>query len=304
MLKQNKLLVVNGYGKIKKPSIHPEASNWLTRVTANNGTVSETTLMAVSNFCISIDNANLRDKFYRLNLFCGNMDINLSAVRTPLYLSPSPNSTLGNNIDINVNFVGGDYIETGTSGGLQGNSTNKFLRTGLLGNILSQDDCHLSLYGDTLAGEISTRPSPRPIGVRTSVSLARIEIYTGNNFAPALAFVSSNTGTFSASGPPITAGHIIGTSISNQDIRVFANGSQSGNTTTVTRDVTGVVPIEFLIFALNVGSYSGSTVTGSAFNHTAARLSAYSIGKGLTTQQSNAFYIALHSFQTSLGRQK
>lgn len=58
---------------------HPEAQDWRNRVITNGGTVSGSTLTAVSNFCRSIDAAGLRDRFYRLNLFCGT---GLSAARS------------------------------------------------------------------------------------------------------------------------------------------------------------------------------------------------------------------------------
>jgi hypothetical protein len=50
---------------------HPEARAWIDNVYANGGTVSPSTASAVNDFCNSIDAAGLRDRFYRLNLFCG-----------------------------------------------------------------------------------------------------------------------------------------------------------------------------------------------------------------------------------------
>jgi hypothetical protein len=70
-----------------------EAQSWINRVYANGGTVSAATAGAVNEFCNTIDRFGaLRSVFYRLNLFCGNSDANLIAVRTPLYLSPNRTS--------------------------------------------------------------------------------------------------------------------------------------------------------------------------------------------------------------------
>jgi hypothetical protein len=54
-----------------RSTIHPEAADWANRVRANGGSVSGSTLTAVSRFCASISAAGIRDRFYRLNLFCG-----------------------------------------------------------------------------------------------------------------------------------------------------------------------------------------------------------------------------------------
>jgi len=106
--------------KLLRPrsTIHPEAADWANRVRANSGSVSGTTLNAVSKFCASISSAGIRDRFYRLNLFCGT---GLAACLMPLYRGPSLGGTqYGGTTDTNNGpFVSGDYTETGTSGGLK-----------------------------------------------------------------------------------------------------------------------------------------------------------------------------------------
>ena len=67
------------------PRIHHDALDWVRRVVANGGSCSQSTLRAASAFCDSIDRAGIRDRFYRLNLFAGNSDASLNAVRTPLF---------------------------------------------------------------------------------------------------------------------------------------------------------------------------------------------------------------------------
>lgn len=59
-----------------------DAQNWIDRVYANAGTVSQSTAQAVNAFCNAVDAAGLREKFLRLNLFCGS---NLNAALVPLY---------------------------------------------------------------------------------------------------------------------------------------------------------------------------------------------------------------------------
>jgi hypothetical protein len=96
-----------------------DAQGWINRVYANGGTVSAATAGAVNEFCNTIDRAgNLRTAFYRLNLFCGNSDANLIAVRTPLYLSPNRTSANlfqhGNDLTNTVWQGGGGGIFTKT----------------------------------------------------------------------------------------------------------------------------------------------------------------------------------------------
>ncbi len=67
-----------------------DAQDWVNRVYANGGTVSASTAAAVNTLCDSLDAASLRDRFYRLNLFCGS---NLNAALVPLYLTPDKTVT-------------------------------------------------------------------------------------------------------------------------------------------------------------------------------------------------------------------
>jgi len=69
---------------------HPEAKAWRTAALANGGTVSASTMQAVSDFCAAIDAAGIRSSFLRLNLVCGG---NLAAARTPLYRGASATGT-------------------------------------------------------------------------------------------------------------------------------------------------------------------------------------------------------------------
>ena len=69
---------------VKKALVKPnaDAADWIRRVEANGGTVSTSTANAVTDFCNAIDAAGIRDRFYRLNLFCGT---GLNAALVPLF---------------------------------------------------------------------------------------------------------------------------------------------------------------------------------------------------------------------------
>lgn len=109
------------------PVYHPEAINWVIRVhgLAVPGEVTYAQLDAVSKFCYAIDAAGIRDRFMRLNLFCGN---NLSAFVVPLYTNTSMNYThVGNAVDTNNNFIYQDI----SLEGLTGDGSTKILETGV-----------------------------------------------------------------------------------------------------------------------------------------------------------------------------
>ena len=137
------------------PTIHHEALDWATRASANGGTISTTTIRAVSEFCRDIEKAQIRSAMYRVNLFCGG---NLSGCLVPLYRGPTFGGTnFGGATDTAVNFVSGDFIETGTGGGLKGNGVNKYLRTTTgTSSIPSLLSSHLSVSGN----EIETSGNP------------------------------------------------------------------------------------------------------------------------------------------------
>ena len=282
---------------------HPEALDWATRVTANGGTVSSTTLAAVDKFCRDIDAASgLRAAILRLNLFCGNSDASLNAVRTPLYLSGSfGGATIGNTIDTNFNFAQGDYQETGSGGGLKGNGTNKYLATGFQpANFPDRTSVHLSSSGTSLetSGDRAFLGSWDALAVQpvSQGTLYSIDIYA--------AYINARAARFSnfTAGPPVqfptvttpgaSESHFIGTRTASNLATIYRGGAfAASNSTSVTPVSTA---FGFFVFAFNAA--------GSPSYFSAGRLRMYSIGNGLTAAQALAFSNAVIAFNTALGR--
>jgi len=272
---------------LAKPYVtNVEAKNWIDRVYDNGGTVSQATANAVSSFCDSIESAGIRDRFYRLNLFAGD---NLNAALVPLYTGPTyGGSTYGNAVDENNNFVSGDYNETGANGGLIGNGSTKYLNTAITPNALpTLATGHISAYavGTTATNDFL-------LGLRSSGNVDFYEITKRGDDRHHAAWGSSNVAY------PINP-------ISNNDGPGFFLASRTAsnlltfyrdaiNIATQTANVTpGGSDRSFVVFAS-----TGSSVTG----HYLGRLSAYSIGDGMTAQQGTDFYNAIQTFQTSLNR--
>jgi hypothetical protein len=263
---------------------HPEAQVWRNAVIANGGTVSGSTLNAVSRFCRSIDAAGIRDRFYRLNLFCGT---GLNAVLVPLYRGQSRTGTqYGNTTDTNNNFVSGDYVETGASGGLLGNLTSKRLNTGLAPSAMPQvATMHISAYRGP-----GSELSRTMISSRNGTDILEIG---RRGDGPHQGVIGLTVSANSANEPsPNDGGHYIATRTSATSLQFRRNnGLVASNTNSVT---PGASAQEFVVFAMVTNG-----VLSTFFPH---RMMAYSIGDGLTASQADAFYTAMQAFQTALGR--
>ena len=268
--------------------VHPEANAWRTAVVANSGSVSASTMKAVSSFCAAIDTAGIRDRFYRLNLFAGT---GLNACLVPLYRGQSRTGTqYGNTTDTNQGpFVSGDYAETGASGGLKGNGSSKYLDTGLAGNTFTAGDRHCSAYWNanpTLTGnrvfigntdttsnvawfDIHSRFSNA--GSETQLTNAANLIHTASNHQQLAQYIGATLAeSYSMGGDKKTLGS-------------FTLGSPTASSS------------NWFIFGINPSLFGGV--------RTDARICTYSVGLSMTDSNALAFYNAVHAFQTALPRQ-
>jgi len=268
----------------------PAASNadaqaWINNVYANGGTVSTATANAVNTFCTSIESAGIRDRFYRLNLFAGT---GLSAALVPLFRGPSLGGTqFGNATDTNVNFVSGDYVETGASGGLVGNGSSKYLQTGLQssawitgGNVRS----HLSVYKRT-----STN-SGVLLSARSTTLANSWEFGAGGNV------LGGATGSVAVPG---THDSLLGVTRTNDTDLVSFRRTTLSAANAASASVSGT-SIPFAVFARNDQSTGANAYTASLFSN--QTLAGYSIGAGLNSSDISAYDAAMQAFQTALTR--
>lgn len=265
---------------------HPEAEAWRTAVIANGGSVSSTTFAAVNVFCQAIDSAGLRGRFYRLNPFAGG---NLSSALVPLYRGPSPSGTqYGNAIDAGVNFVSGDYVETGTSGGVTGNGTTKYIQTAFPGNTLATGNRHLSAY----ESKRDTGSYKAMLG--TQDDGAGTYYFTLTNGSPGTT-VTASFGTSTSSTGNLIGGHWAATDVSATSLSLYKNGSSVSFSAGATRALPSVSGI--LVFATN-----GSPGILFPNSYYGGRMNAYSIGLGLSAAEAASYYTAMQAFQTALSR--
>jgi hypothetical protein len=261
---------------------NPDVDNWLATIALNGGSASSSTIAALNSFCNTIDSAGIRNKFYRLNLFCGN---NLASCLVPLYVNT--NYTLpvtgGLSVDTNNNFVSGDYVETGATRGLKGNQNNKFLNTNLSPSMLPSFAHHISVYAPF---QNATHTFRGLIGASESLNTRQASLYQWIN-AGQFNYVAgaNNSVTIQAfvTPPP-----------------VFMLGSlgQSGS---------AFFALDGAVTSGTLSSYSASTQpwfvfgesrAGALANPTDARISAYSIGLPMTSGEAASLrsaFVAMHS---------
>jgi len=270
------------------PTIHHEALDWATRASANGGIVSTTVLRAVSDFCAAADRGAFRSAIYRLNLFCGG---NLSGALVPLYRGPAFGGTnYGNATDTNVNFVSGDFAETGSTGGLKGNGTNKYLDAGLtLANIGSVLNLHASASGSSLETGASTSRATL-VGVYTNSATNAAIIWARDSAGTGRGGYAGNfNGIYGTS--TATESHIIFSRSSATLAALYQGGSAVASDATSASSSNGTA--SFCVFALG---------GGLAGTYTAARMRSYSIGTSVNATQAAAFSAAVIAFNTALGR--
>lgn len=264
-----------------------DADDWASRVTTAGGSVSASTMAAVYRFCMAITAAGLRDRFWRLNLFCGS---SLTAALVPLYRGPSRTGTqYGGTTDTNTGFSNStDYVETGATGGLQGDGVGKFLSTGLAVSAIPDISTgHLAAYCMTgFTGGIGGIVTAWNTGYGDPVYMIEANRNTVSNFY---------YGWGNNFPPPVIvggAGFVLGSRVSSTSITGHRNGAQIGsNTTSVT---PASISTSFAIFR-NQNPSAGA-------NFFAGRMGGYSIGRGVYASQVADLYRIWQAFQVDLGR--
>jgi len=265
---------------------HPDVTSWLNTISLVGGSASSTTIAALNTFCNSIDSAGLRNKFYRLNLFCGN---NLASCLVPLFVNVSsiaiPAVGFGYSIDQNVGFVSSDYIETGSTGGLQGDGLAKQLIVGLTPDQIGSSTGHMSAYIPSVSGTTSARIMGA--GTLSPGALYTLERPSGQ---------SAIQGTYGDSGRAVSigrqSGHYLVTRTSSTSLTLYENGSSVSTNNLTANSVAS--SFDFRIFVYNFSN--------SLQNFWPSRILAYSIGLSMSDAQVAAYYNALQTFQTSLRR--
>ena len=267
-------------------AIHPEAADWVRRVGANGGGVNPGTVAAVSRLCFDLQNAGLRERIARLNLFVGN---NLSAALTPLFVSTSRSgTTIGNATDTNVNFVAGDWNETGASSGFLGNGSTKYLNLGVPGNTFTGANFHQG-YG--LRATQSGAAAYKHLGGVFDGATRAYDTSVRRNDTNLNNYFGTVGATFNA-GEQVQASSLAVGNLTTTYPSLYRNGAVAGTNATASSDYPSSTA--WFVFALNNA--------GTPINHTDARLNWYSLGLGMTAAQVLAYHNVLTTFNATLNR--
>jgi hypothetical protein len=291
----SKASTIRRVSSLRLAAIHPEAADWSTRVVAQGASVSTTTLANISRLCYAIDAAGIRDRFLRMNVFAGT---GLNAAITPLYRGQSlTGSQYGGAVDTNTgSFVSGDYSES--AGLTAGNTTTKYLDTGFSTSLVTAaqfEAMHFSAWHGPIAANITDpfmvgafNSTTDRFGLQSSIRTAALAYETGR--AGKTATVVATSGVQGAR--PST--FLLNQRTSTVSQELYRNGSLEVTSATAT---TGIAAnsLSLFIFAYNNSGARAGDQPGTTLRH-------YSIGLAMTAAQVSAFYSALSTFNTSMGR--
>lgn len=258
------------------PSYDVDAEAWVTRVALAGGVLSspgyseEYTKAAFNNFFVSLKSQSLWPLLDELAVFGVGVG-NLSAGTTKMKFVTSSVLTNGN-------FTSLDLTSSGTSIGLKGDGSTKYLGVNLNANTIDQNDCSLGVY------------------VTNSGTLAITQCLIGNGTSSSffVRYLSDNTSHFRlisnvqtslSSASRSVKGIVGGTRLSLTQIGF--NRTTSNTATIVAGTVSGAIDI-FRLGAMNVQYFTGS-------------LSMYWIGKNLDSTKRAAFSTILNTLHAAFG---
>jgi hypothetical protein len=283
---------------------NPDVDIWLNTVALNGGSVSSTTVSALNTFCNSINNAGLRNKFYRLNLFCGD---NFNSCVVPLYSGPSRSSIqLGFGADRNINYSYGTYNTgndinddftysenqglLGSTQALNTSVSRRFLDTGLKLNILNSNNIHYSFYCNNLTTGGYALGVTDGVNTGFTLNVSSSDFYTG--------VFSNPTLTYSNSSSPKSYSSNKGLYVSTHNDNILSiyegRGSRLGY-----RDISSS-PLT-IPSIVSVTVFSENRPSAPLFNFI-NRLQGYSIGLALSQSEIETYYDIMQTFQTALNR--
>jgi hypothetical protein len=265
-----------------------DADDWASRVVANGGSVSDSTMDAVYRLCMKLSSDGLRDRFFRMGIFAGT---GLNAALVPLYRGPSLSGTqYGNATDTNVGpFVSGDYAE---SNGLDGDGVGKYLNTGLSpDNMGVPQTVHLAAF----KGAGTWNATREFMGSRDADDFYTMQCRYPASTIPSMSVLVGGA-VSSINDTPIStsASFLIGTRASSSELYLWQNGTKiaTGSTAATT---SGANSNPYMVFTRNVSGTAGANPWEHAMR-------AYSIGLGLNDSQAVAYNAAMQAFQAALGR--
>ena len=263
-------------------TISAETTEYKRLIDSTGGSITTSDLNATSPFYSKV--SSFRQKLIRINLFGGN---NLTTALVPLIRGTALGVVYGYPIDVNMNFVVGNYTRTGGLG--DPSNGTKYLKTGIIPSTcpaLTLNSMGMGVWGLTNRSA-STVASMGDYNA-TLFDDARLYIrYTGDVYRAKINTQGSGAiGTSSS-----TIGFIYASRTASNLVTAYYNGVSAGTSSNAS---TALVPYEIFVFSANS---SGSPSTFETIN-----LSGYVITTGLTASEQLILYNAIHDVLVAWGR--
>ena len=259
----------------------PTVTGWAARVVVNGGAApSVATINALDIFYKALEAASLISKLVAVNTFAPD---NLVASITPLIVGG------GSDPWTNYNFVSGDL----TSAGLQGNGSNKYLRTGINPSTVYSGSGN---FGATAYNMSSSFTSYRPdVGIFSSNAYtSRLYAPYSTSYSQITSFGGGEAGSGYLNSSVLSGyqGYYSGNRLDSSTLVMYqANSSVGHYKAAQSSSAYGGVPnAEYYVFNSSVNaSYSDK------------RLSFVALHWGLTLAESAALYSAVQALRTAFG---
>lgn len=256
----------------------PVVGDWYNRVFNNGGTVKAATAQAVNTFVKAAKANGYWSKIERINLYAGDQ---LAACLTPLKIGS------GTATDVPAAFVEADYAE---NVGLKGNTTSKWLNTGVPGNFTTQDNRHLSVYERSRPSAVAKRDIGLESASSTDPWMLNAATLDSIRYISGATLVACDVAGLTG----VAAGHVLGqNNLSVTNIQIYRNGVKISDLNTASA--------QSVVQTHAIGVHASNRGTGR-IGYTDGILAGYSIGLTLTQAEITAYNTDMQAFQTALGR--
>jgi hypothetical protein len=252
-----------------------ETLQYADRIAANGGSITQASLVGIDAFVRACQVAGIWSKFIEVGPFAGS---NLNAAMVKLVYQPAAGSVLTNS-----SFVSGDYVETGSSGGLNGDGT-KFLNTNVQATTLP-DNGHYSFY---LRDDISSGSNKALIGALDASN----QYWMGALTAGVSMDLRYGALVLATTSGVLTKGFYTGVRESSTSLTYYRDGASIATANSATGTTKPPYPI-------HAWGYNASGSSSARIN---ARGSFYSIGQALAPTEVVALHNAVRNLQSALNR--
>ena len=256
------------------PAVCPEVADYQARFAGSNGTIKTETLQALDRFVRTTILSGVWSKLLEVYPFCGDT-LNGAMVKLKRVSAITPDLTA-------ANLVAGDYTERGTSGGIAGNGTTKYIDTNFTQNQLAAAS-FLAVY----LRETETANPKCWMGANSATDWSTMRSASATQSQVLLGGAS-----VAAAPVDLTAGLYAGDRSSNNRLDVYKNGVTTAN------NAGAVAPA----YSANNLFVLARNNAGVAAEWTAKRIGFAALGTSMTAAEHLAFYNAVQNLMTELGR--